>query len=114
MKAINYLNYFFVGIPVLLVFIGILSNEKSGNTIGTGILFLILTGLFQLIFGIKMLIDEPNDKMLQLYVSGVGFFFSLWIVNVFLNYQIIYFILFTIPFILAIFFSTITYKKAHL
>jgi len=114
MKAINYLNYFFVSMPILLFVIGILTNESTGNITGSGFLFLILTGLFQVIFGIKMLIDEPQDKNLQYYIKGVVFFFALWITNgVFLNYQIIYFILFTMPIILAIFFSIITYKKAH-
>ena len=114
MKAINYLNYFFVGTPVLLIAFGILTNESSGNITGSGFLFLIVTGLFQVVFGIKMLIDEPKDKSLQYYIKGVGCFFTIWIINgVFLSYEIIYFILFTMPFILAIYFSTITYKKAH-
>ncbi|MBB4803766.1 hypothetical protein HNP37_003841 [Flavobacterium nitrogenifigens] len=114
MKAINYLNYFFVGTPFILILFGLLSNESSGNITGSGFLFLILTGLFQVIFGIKMLIDEPKDKNLQYYITGVCFFFVLWFINGFiLNYQILYFILFVIPIILAIFFSTITYKKAH-
>lgn len=114
MKAINYLNYFFVGTPVLLIAFGILTNESSGNITGSGFLFLILTGLFQVVFGIKMLIDEPKDKSLQYYIKGVCLFFALWFINgVILNYQILYFILFVIPFILTAFFSTITYKKAH-
>jgi len=114
MKNINYLNYFFVGTPILLIVFGLLTNESSGNITGSGFLFLILTGLFQVIFGIKMLIDEPGDKNLQYYIKGVCFFFALWFINGFiLNYQFIYFILFVIPFVLAIFFSTITYKKAH-
>lgn len=115
MKAINYLNYFFVGFPILLISIGLITNEQSGDLTGYGLLFTILTGLFQVVFGIKMLIDEPSDKSLQYYIKGVVFFFLLWFVNgLILNYDFIYFILYTIPPILAVYFSTITYKKAQL
>ncbi|RKR10822.1 hypothetical protein C8C83_2512 [Flavobacterium sp. 90] len=115
MKAINYLNYFFVGFPILLISIGLITNEQSGNLTGSGLLFTMLTGLFQVIFGIKMLIDEPSDKNLQYYIKGVVFFFLLWFVNgLIFNIDFIYFILFIIPPILAVYFSTITYKKAHL
>lgn len=114
MKNINYLNYFFVGVPIFLVVCGILTNESSGNLIGSGLLFLMLTGLFQVVFGIKMLMDDPKDKNLQHYIKGVSFFFALWLINgTILNYEIIYYILFPIPVVLAIFFSMITYKKAH-
>jgi len=111
MKAINNLNYFFVGMPILLIIIGLFF---SGELACCGLLSTILTGLFQLIFGIKMLIDEPDDKNLQNYVNGVIFFFLLWPVNAFImHFEFIYFLLFIIPIILAIYFSTITYKKAH-
>lgn len=114
MKAINNLNYFFVGFPILLISFGLLTNESSGNITGSGFFFFILTGLFQVIFSIKMLLDEPQDKNLQFYIKGVVFFFTLWIINgLFLGYQIIYFILFIIPIILMIFFSIITNKKAN-
>ena len=111
MKAINYLNYFFVGIPVLLILIGVFC---SGELACCGLLSTMLTGLFQLIFGIKMLIDEPNDKNLQHYICGVIFFFLLWLINALvLSWEFIYFILSIIPPILAIYFSMITYKKAQ-
>lgn len=114
MKSINYLNYFFVGVPIFLVVMGILTNESSGNLIGSALFFLILTGLFQVVFGIKMLIDDPKDKNLQYYIKGVSFFFALWLINgTILNFDFIYYILFPIPIVLAIYFSTITYKKAN-
>ena len=114
MKAINYLNYFFIGLPILLVAMGIIIPNIGGELVCCGLLSTMLTGLFQLIFGIKMLIDEPEDKDLQSYICGVIFFFLLWIVNaVIAHFDFIYYILFATPIILAIYFSTITYKKAH-
>ncbi|QDW18971.1 hypothetical protein [Flavobacterium sp. KBS0721] len=111
MKAINYLNYFFVAAPIILIIIGLFTSSELACF---GLLFTILTGLFQLIFGIKMLIDEPDDKNLQAYVNGVIFFFLLWPVNAFImHFEFIYFLLFIIPIILAIYFSIITYKKAY-
>ncbi|MGE6353774.1 hypothetical protein ACQKCJ_07825 [Flavobacterium sp. NPDC079362] len=114
MKAINYLNYFFVGMPILLVLIAAVIPNNGAEFAFCGVLSTIVTGLFQLIFGIKMLLDEPEDKDLQHYISGVIFFFLLWFVNgLILHFEFIYFILFPIPIILAIYFSTITYKKAQ-
>ncbi|MBF4485907.1 MULTISPECIES: hypothetical protein [unclassified Flavobacterium] len=111
MKAINYLNYFFVGMPILLILIGLISSAEIACC---GLLSTILTGLFQLIFGIKMLIDEPQDKNLQNYINGVIFFFLLLFVNaLILSWEFVYLILVTIPPILAIYFSYITFKKAH-
>lgn len=114
MKAINYLNYFFVSVPLFLIALGLITNEGSGNLAGSGMLFFILTGLFQLIFGIKMLIDEPRDKSLRFYILAVLLFFLLWFVNtVIIYHDFISYILYLIPPILAVYFSTITYKKAH-
>lgn len=111
MKNINYLNYFFVAVPMILITIGLVTNPQLACF---GLLFTILTGLFQLIFGIKMLIDEPDDKNLQAYINGVIFFFLLWPVNAFImHFEFIQILLFIISVILAIYFSTITYKKAH-
>lgn len=114
MKNINYLNYFFVGIPTLLISLGYITNESSGNLIGYGLLFMILTGLFQVIIGIKILIDEPHDKMLQVYIASVILFFVAWIINALILYSdILYFILIFIPPVLAIYLSIIIYKKAN-
>ncbi len=114
MKVLNYLNYFFVGIPIVLILFGYLSNQSSGNLIGCGLLFMILTGLFQVIIGTKMLIDEPNDKMLQIYIVSVILFFGTWFINGLILYSdILYFILLFIPPVLAIYLSILIYKKAN-
>ena len=114
MKNLNYLNYFFVGTPALLISLGYLTNQNSGNLIGCGLLFMILTGLFQVIIGIKMLIDEPDDKMLQIYTALVTLFFVTWFVNAqIFNNDIIYLILLFIPPVLAIYLSILIYNKAN-
>lgn len=97
MKNINYLNYFFVGIPVVLILFGYLTSQSSGNLIGCGLLFTILTGLFQIVIGAKMLIDEPNDKMLQTYIISVILFFTILVFNGLILYSdILYFIFYPI------------------
>jgi hypothetical protein len=116
MKAINYLNYFFVGFPILLITLGFVSKQSNGELIGYGLLFTVLTGLFQIVFGITMLIDEPNDKNLKMYIRGVILFFSILIINSIVNlpYDIFLdYLLIIIPPILAIYFTIITYKKAN-
>jgi hypothetical protein len=114
MKNLNYLNYFFVGIPALLISLGYITNQSSGNLIGCGLLFMILTGLFQIVIGIKMLIDEPKDKMLQIYIISIILFFMTLIINGLILYSdILYFGLLLVPPILAIYLSIIIYKKAN-
>ena len=114
MKSLNYLNYFFVGLPVTLILLGFLIDPQRGNLIGYGLFSTILTGLFQVIICIKMLIDEPKDKYLKTYIVSVILFFLMWLINVQLLYSdIIYFILLFIPPILALFLSIIIYKKTN-
>jgi hypothetical protein len=110
MKAINYLNYFFVGLPVFFCLIAI-SNIRF---LSYAMLSMIITGIFQLIFGIKMLRDEPQDKSLQIYVVSVFLFFLLLIVICKMElYDFLNYILFGIPTVIALFLSVIIYKKAN-
>ena len=114
MKAINYLNYFFVGLPITLILLGFLIAPHQGNLIGYGLFSTIFTGLFQVVIGIQMLIDEPHDKMLQTYIAIVILFFVILLFNVLnLNSDILYFILLFIPPVLAIYLSLLIYKKAN-
>ncbi|WP_289663287.1 hypothetical protein [Flavobacterium panacagri] len=116
MKAINYLNYFFVGIPAWLFFIGFLDTNTafSGYT-ASGMLFSILTGVFQMTIGGNMLKDEPNDKNLQMYTYGVVFYILILLfINPFLpDYFFKKYFIFGMPTFLALYLSVIIYKKAH-
>jgi apolipoprotein N-acyltransferase len=110
MKNINKLNYFFVGVPTILCLAGIF-NEKF---LFFGMLSTILTGLFQVVMAIKMLIDEPHNKQLQIYIAAVVFYFTTWIVFPEIEYKnILKFGLVIIPILLAFYLSIIIYKKAR-
>ena len=114
MKTLNYLNFFFVGSPITLILLGLLFDPQQGNLIGYGLFSTILTGLFQVVIGIQMLIDEPKNKYLKIYTVAVILFFLMLLINVQLLYSdLIYFILPFIPPVLAIYLSVIIYKKAY-
>jgi choline-glycine betaine transporter len=72
----------------------------------------MITGFLQFSIGVKMLVDTPHDKNLQLYVGGVILFFLLLLINHLINYNdFLSYTLLPIPFLLAIYISTIIYKK---
>jgi hypothetical protein len=108
MKNIFKLNLFFVGLPFFICFLGIIDPVF----VMCGLLSTIAIGIFQVVFGIQMLIDEPQDKGLQVYISSVILFFLVWFINVqMLSCDFLYLILMFIPGILAIYFSILIYKK---
>ena len=76
----------------------------------------MLTGFVQVIIGLKMLIDEPKDRKLKVYIGSVILFFLLWylIANTSFDTEEIYYFLFLIPIFLASFLSYIIYKKIKL
>ena len=114
MKALNYLNYFFVGLPITLILLGFLIEPHQGNLIGYGLFSTILTGLFQVVISVQMRIEEPKDKYLKIYIVSVILFFLILLVNaLILSSDRLYFILLFIPPILATFLSIIIYKKAN-
>lgn len=109
MKQTHHFNLFIVGLPIILGLLGLI-NEMF---LFYSLLSTILTGLVQVIFGINMLIEEPRNKKLQLYIGSVTIYFLIWYLiadNNFDNEEIYYF-LFSIPILLAIFLTYIIYKK---
>lgn len=110
MKNLNYLNYFFVGLPILLCVIGYIDV----SFLFYGLFSTILTGFYQATIGFQMFFDEPDDRNLQVYVTAVLLFFFIWLGNVLINYnEVITYCLIATPPSLAIFFSIIIYKKAN-
>ncbi|MXO05915.1 hypothetical protein [Flavobacterium sp. HBTb2-11-1] len=114
MKILNLVNIFLVGIPIILTALGLITQQSNGNLIGYALLFVMLTSLFQVIIGILLLLNHPTDKMLRFYNCGVLLFVFCWICNVNIKYfQILEYLQYALPPILAIYFSAIIYKKAN-
>ena len=110
MKTLNYLNYFFVGVPITLSLIGIINDEFSLFAL----ISMIATGIFQVVIGIKMLIDDPRNKHLITYICGVFTFFILWYLNKnHFRIDTVTSLLFSMPPLLALYLSVIIYKKAN-
>ena len=72
MKNINRFNWLVVCVPILIL--ATYPVYKDG-AFAFALLSTILTGLVQIVFSIMLLIDEPKNKFLQLYVVGVLFYF---------------------------------------
>ncbi len=108
MKAIKYLNTFAIGTPILLGIIGLIDNDFFF----WALISTIITGIIQVIIGIKMLFDNRKDIYIKIYATLVLLFFLVWYINSMNGYNdIISFILIGIPPILAIYLSVIIYKK---
>jgi hypothetical protein len=112
MKNIYRLNLVVVGIPIVLGLLGTVFNILFFYAL----ISTMLTGFVQVIIGLKMLIDEPKDRKLKVYIGSVILFFLLWylIANTSFDTEEIYYFLFLIPIFLASFLSYIIYKKIKL
>lgn len=112
MRTIKYLNTFAIGLPLILLVVGIAINDTSGNYIAYALYSTIIIGLIQVISGIIIFIKEPKNKKIIIYLSIVFIFFLLWYLNVKIIYSdyLTYF-LFPIPLLLAIYLSIIIYTK---
>ncbi|CAD0005686.1 MULTISPECIES: hypothetical protein [Flavobacterium] len=110
MKTINYFNYFFVSIPIFFCLMAIINI----GFLSYAMLSTILTGIFQIVIGLKMYVHEPHDKNLQTYFASVLLFFvSLIIICKMGLYDLLNYILFGIPPVIAIYLSLIIYEKAY-
>jgi hypothetical protein len=109
MKTIKKTNAFALIIPfaILLTYPFIQEGAFIFSLLST-----MITGFLQFCIGVKMLVDNPHNKKLQTYIAGVILFFSLWHINVLLDYKsILSIITFPLPLMLAIYISSIIYKK---
>lgn len=112
MKTIKYINTFVVSLPLLLIIFGYLINDSAGNYFGYGLFSILLTGFAQILIGLYRLFTTPNRIYYIIYFALVILFFSVWYLNVKLNYiNTITFILLPIPAILAIYMSILIYKE---
>lgn len=78
MKALNILNIFIVGIPLLLILAGFLFEE---TLIYYGLWFTLVTGAFQVIVGVGVYVDSGfRHDMARNYLAVVAVFFVLWFI----------------------------------
>ena len=109
MTALQKMNTLALAIPFIIVITYPVFKEGA---ILFALLSTMLTGLIQFSIGVKMLIDNPKDRNIQIYIFAVALFFALWYFNDFIGYNnFMTYILFPIPLILAIYLSILIYKE---
>ncbi|WDF62985.1 hypothetical protein [Flavobacterium sp. KACC 22763] len=109
MKIIKKINTFAIALPFTIFLTAIIFGEGA---VMLALLSTMLTGFLQFSIGVKMLVENPKDQSLQIYMTGVAFFFGLWFINNLIGYNnTLTFTLFPMPIILAIYLSIIVYKK---
>lgn len=110
MKTINYINSFLLGIPIILFLLAFL---KIIDLTVFGLLSFILLGLFQISVSGYMLFNEPQNKYLQLYITGVVFYFVMIYFDPFSSDDFKTCFGIGTPIILAFYLSILIYKKAN-
>ena len=108
MKTIKRTNTFALILPfaILLTYPFIQEGAFIFSLLST-----MITGFLQFCIGVKMLVDNPSDKKLQIYIIGVVLFFILWYINAEINYNdILSVVSFSLPPILAIYLTNIIHK----
>ncbi len=121
MKAIhilNYLNYFFVTTPIVLVATGFLFEAIGNNTYDEILLFGFMgpmaTGAFQVICGIFLFVQNPKDTPIHWYLGLVCLYFiGNYIIYYFEAYSSFYVFMIGLPLALCIYFSIILYQKSR-
>ena len=109
MKNINYLNYFAIGLPLAILVTYPIFKEGS---LFFSVLSTMLTGLIQVILGLKMLLDEPKNKYLQIYITAVILFFCFAYASVYLDFfEQLKIVVLGLPVAIAIYLSVIIYNK---
>lgn len=110
MKTIKNLNSFAIGLPLAIIITYPIFKEGA---LFFALLSTMVTGFIQFCLGLWLLFLEPNNSKFQIYLVAVFGFFTLWFINVQMDYfSIITYILFSVPPILAIYLSILIYKTA--
>ncbi len=108
MKTIKNLNTFAVGLPLIILITYPFFKEGS---LLFALLSTMITGLIQFCLGLSLLFEMPDNSKFQIYIVAVFAFFTLWFITAQTGYEdIISYILFSIPVILAIYLSILIYK----
>ena len=110
MKIIKHFNTIAMAIPLLILITYPFFKEGS---LLFALLSTMITGFMQVIIGLKLLFDEPNDRHIQIYIGATIAFFTLWFFNAQIGYNdMITYILLPIPLLLAIYLSILIYKES--
>ncbi|KAA5531863.1 hypothetical protein [Paenimyroides baculatum] len=113
MKAIKILNTIAVGIPIMLMLIGIIKQDSAGEFIGYALFSTMFTGFVQVMLGLSLLRKFPENIHYQIYIVAVVLFFVLWfIVHSFDLYDFGYLLLW-IPPCLAVYLSILIYSRTN-
>ena len=111
MKTIKKINTFAIALPFIIAVFAI-SNE---NLLIIALLSTMATGFIQVLISLYLLVQEPRNKYLQIYLVIVILFFGLWFINANYHYSDeLIFLLFALPVVLAIYLSIIIYKNLKL
>jgi len=84
MKTIKNLNTFAVGLPIVILITYPFFKEGA---ICSALLSTMVTGFIQVLLGLWMLYNTPEDSKLQLYITSVIGFFTLWFINSQMQYN---------------------------
>lgn len=109
MKTTKQLNTFAIGLPLLILLTYPIIKEGA---IFYAMLSTIVTGFVQVLLGIKMIFEQPNNRYIQIYIGGVILFFLICFFQIEIYYnEYVRRMLVSMPVILAIYLSILIYKK---
>lgn len=112
MKKLKILNTIAIGTPLFLAILSVVINDSAGNYMSYALFSTILTGLIQVILGVYLLFNDNKNIKLIIYLVTVFIFFMMWFLNSnCFSSDILTYILFPIPLVLAIYLSIIIYAK---
>ena len=113
MKAIKIFNTIAVVIPIMLMLIGIITKDKTGEFFSYAFVSTMFTGFVQVVLGILLLIRFPNNRYYQIYIVSVISFFVLWFIVYSFDLYDFSYVLLWIPPCLAVYLSIVIYSRPN-
>lgn len=112
MKIIKIINTIAILIPLIILAFYPIFKEDA---IYLSLYSTMITGFLQVALGIILLIENPKNSYFISYILIVILFFGLWYFNLNIYYSdILTYLLFPIPLLLAIYLSILIYKREKL
>ena len=75
MKFLVGLNFFAIGVPIVLALLSI----KDGDFAAEALVSTMMTGALQVLIALILFVRNPDDKRLYIYFSITILFFILWL-----------------------------------